>query len=338
MTALKDMCQAIRTTITVKRTAAATAKYRPRAAASRLSRIGRICKPMKMKASTFSVKITVSQTAYRRDAESRGDALGRRPRHGNRVAHHGEHTGQTDPVGQYPDPEGADELKNDRGRHVTHTVGQPQHEPPERRADNHAADHSEQEGWRNRSDGEPVGGDGSDSEAINQQRAGVIQKTLAFEDCQQAMRRSQVAEHGRCRRGVGWCDDGAQRNRRRPRHGGHQRARHHGDGDSREAHGDNDQTRDRCPVVPEVSRRCVIRRVEQYGCHEQRQRELGQHGERRCAWHEREDRAAERKEHRIGCAHAPRHRGQQRGGEDQDNEDFEFSHLTGLAAILDEKR
>ena len=63
MTALKDMCQAIRTTMTVTRTAPATAKYRPRAAGSRLARIGRICKPMKTKASTFSMKTTVSQTA-----------------------------------------------------------------------------------------------------------------------------------------------------------------------------------------------------------------------------------------------------------------------------------
>jgi hypothetical protein len=57
------MCQVIRTTITVKRTPPATAKYRPRAAGSRLARIGRICNPMKAKARTFSRKTTVSHTA-----------------------------------------------------------------------------------------------------------------------------------------------------------------------------------------------------------------------------------------------------------------------------------
>ena len=63
-TALKDMCQARRTTMTVSRTAPATAKYRPRSAASRLSRMGRICRPMKMNARMFSANTAVSQTAY----------------------------------------------------------------------------------------------------------------------------------------------------------------------------------------------------------------------------------------------------------------------------------
>ena len=200
-------------------------------------------------------------------------------------------------------------------------------EPPERRTDDHAADHREQEGWRNRADGKAVGRDGSHGEAIDQQRAGVVQQALAFEDGQDAMRRSQLTQHGRCRRGVGRRDDGAERNRRGPRHGGHQRARHHGDGDGGEAHGDHDQTGDRRPVVPEVSRRCVVRRVEQDGRHEERQGELGRDGERRRAGHKREERAAEREKHRIGCANASRHGGQQRGGEDQANEDFEFSHV-----------
>ena len=64
MTALKDMCHAIRTTITVTRTAPATTKYRPRIAGSRLSKIGRICSPMKTNASTFKTNTTVSHTAY----------------------------------------------------------------------------------------------------------------------------------------------------------------------------------------------------------------------------------------------------------------------------------
>jgi hypothetical protein len=49
--------------ITVSKTAPVTAKYRPRSAASRLSRIGRICRPMKMKARMFSANTTVSHTA-----------------------------------------------------------------------------------------------------------------------------------------------------------------------------------------------------------------------------------------------------------------------------------
>ena len=203
-------------------------------------------------------------------------------------------------------------------------------EPPERRSDHHAADHREQEGWRHRADGEAVGGDGANGEAIDQQRAGVVQQALALEDRQDAMRRPQLAQHRRCGRGIGWRDDGAERNRRRPWHAGHQRARHYGDGDGREAHGNDDQAGDRRPVVPEIPRRCVVRRVEQDRRDEERQRELGQNRERRRAWNKREKGAADREKHRIGRADAARRRGQQRGGEDQANENFELSHVPAL--------
>ena len=63
MTALKDMCQARRTTMTVSSTAPETAKYRPRSDGSSVARIGRICSPMKMKARMLSAKTTVSHTA-----------------------------------------------------------------------------------------------------------------------------------------------------------------------------------------------------------------------------------------------------------------------------------
>ena len=59
----------------------------------------------------------------RRDADPRGDALGRRPRHRHGVAHHGEHARQADPIGQDPDAERGDELKDDGRRHVLHAIG-----------------------------------------------------------------------------------------------------------------------------------------------------------------------------------------------------------------------
>ena len=73
-------------------------------------------------------------------------------------------------------------------------------------------------------DREAVRGDGADREAVNQERARVIQQALAFEDRQDAMRRPQLAEHGGCRNGVGWSDDSAQSNGRRPRHRRDERA------------------------------------------------------------------------------------------------------------------
>src|SRR5438067_2037266 len=86
-----------------------------------------------------------------RYAHPRGGSFGRGPRHGNGVAHHGEHTRKTDPIGEYPDAKRADELKNDGRGHVVYTVGQSQEEPRERRTRHDAAGHREQEGWRNRS-------------------------------------------------------------------------------------------------------------------------------------------------------------------------------------------
>ena len=119
---------------------------------------------------------------------------------------------------------------------------------------------------------------------------------------------------------------------------GHQRAGDDGDGDGRESDGEDDQTGDRRPVVPEISQRGVVGRVEQHRRDEQRQRELGQHGERRRAGNEREERAAERQEHRIGCADAARQRRQHHGGENQADQYFEFRHDAEIAPILVEER
>jgi hypothetical protein len=65
---------------------------------------------------------------------------------------------------------------------------------------------------------------------------------------------------------------------------------------------------------------------------------------RRVGWcddrarHKREKGAAERQKNWIGCTNAARRCGQQRGDEDQPNEDFEFPHVTALAAILADAR
>ena len=138
-------------------------------------------------------------------------------------------------------PNVRDELKNDGGRHVLHAIHQPQREPPERRAGDDAAGDREQEGRGNVGDGEAVRRDGADGQAVDQERTRVVQQALAFEDRQDAMRRSQRAEHGRRGDGVGWRDDGAERNRRRPRHRRHERAGDDGDGDGGESDREDDQ-------------------------------------------------------------------------------------------------
>ena len=148
-------------------------------------------------------------------------------------------------------------------------------EPPERRADYHAAGHREQESRRNCGEGEAVGRGGSNGEAVDQERTGVVQQAFAFEDRQEAMRRSQRAEHGGCGDGVGWSDDRAERNRRCPWHRRYERVGDDGDSGGRESDREDDQARHRRPVVPEIPERRVVRRIEQHGCDEERQRELG---------------------------------------------------------------
>ena len=202
-------------------------------------------------------------------------------------------------------------------------------EPPERRARDHAAGHREQEGRRNRRDGEAVRRDGSDGEAVDQERARVIQQALAFEDRQDAMRRPQRAEHGGRGDGVGRSDDGAERNRRRPRHRRDERADDDGDRGGRESDREHDQARDRRPVVLEISQRRVVRRIEQHGRDEERQRKLGRERERRRARKKREQRAAERQEYRIRCSDAARRRRQDHGRDEQAEKLFEFPHITG---------
>ena len=98
------------------------------------------------------------------------------------------------------------------------------------------------------------------------------------------------------------------------------------DGDGGEADGNDDQTSDRRPVVSEVPRRRVVGSVEQHRCDKERQRELGQDGERGRAGNKREDRAAQRQEHGIRRADATRQGSQHDGGEDQADENFEFPH------------
>ena len=270
----------------------------------------------------------------RRDANARRDSFGRRPRHRHGVAHHGQHTGQSNPVRQDPDAERADELKDDRRRHVPDTVGPAKREPSEHRTDDDTARHGEHERGCHRRDGKGVDGDRADREAVDQQRAGVVQQALAFENRQDALGRPQLSQHGGGRRGVGWRDDGAERYGRGPWHGRHQRTGHRRDSDGGQADSHHDQAGDREPVVPEVPRRCIVRRVEQDGGHEKRQCQLGQHGKRRRTGNECEEGAADGKKHRIRRADAPRRGGQQRRGEEEADENFQLSHITAPTVIL----
>src|SRR6201987_6577919 len=120
------------------------------------------------------------------------------------------------------------------------------------------------------------------------------------------MRRSQRAEHGSCRHRVGWSHDRAERNRRCPWHRRYERVSDEGDSGGRESDRENNQAGNRRPIVPEISERRVVSRIEQYGCDKERQRKVRGDGERERAWKKRQQRTAEREEYRIRRSDAAR--------------------------------
>jgi len=136
----------------------------------------------------------------------------------------------------------------------------------------------------------------------------------------------------RCGCRVGWSDDRAQRDRRGPWQRRYERAGDDGDSGGRETDREYDQPGHRRPVVPEISRRRVVRCIEQYGCDEERQRKLGWDGERRRAWKKGEQRTPERQEYRIRCADAARPRRQDHGREEEAEKVSQFSD--GLDQLL----
>jgi hypothetical protein len=67
----------------------------------------------------------------------------RAARHRDRVTHHGEDTRESDQLSEYPHRKRAHELKDDCRGHMLDASEEPQVEPAERWANNHAADDGE---------------------------------------------------------------------------------------------------------------------------------------------------------------------------------------------------
>ena len=193
---------------------------------------------------------------------------------------------------------------------MLYTFQQPENEPPERRTCYQAAGHCENESRRNCPNGETVRGNGSKGEAVDQECSGIIQQALTFKNRENAMRRAQRAEHCRGRYRVGRGDDRAKRNCRWPWHRWYERAGDGGNRGGRESDRKYDQTGHRHPIVPQISERRVVSRIEQNGRDEERQRKRGRDAEGRHAWKKRQQCAAEREEYRIRCSNAARRSGQ----------------------------
>lgn len=99
-----------------------------------------------------------------------------------------------------------------------------------------------------------------------------------------------------------------------------------GDSGGRESDREYNQAGHWRPIVPEISERRIVSRIEEYGCDEERQRKLGSDAERGRARKKRQQRTAERQEYWIRCSDAARPGRQNHGKDEQAKELFEFPH------------
>src|SRR5207253_10262107 len=99
----------------------------------------------------------------------------------------------------------------DRGGHVGYAVYGEEQDARQGDPGHHTADRHDREQGDGRPRGKASGHRGSDREAVDQERAGVVEEAFTLEDDEQPMRGAPLLEHGGSRGGVGWSDDGAER-------------------------------------------------------------------------------------------------------------------------------
>ncbi len=198
--------------------------------------------------------------------------------------------------------------------------------PREHQPEHDAAQRDHEQRRQHAPAGHEAGDRGADREAVDEQRARVVEEALSLEDHEQPVRRAELLEHRGGGRRVRRRDDGAERDRGRPRHVGDEQARDDGDDGDRERDGAEGEARDRAPVRAQVARRGVERGVDQHGRDEQRERELGIEHERRHAGDERERGAGERHQRRVRRADPPGQGGERRAAQQQRDDDLEYLH------------
>src|SRR6185503_6431839 len=198
----------------------------------------------------------------------------RTPRAGNGKGDDGQHAGKADAIGENPYAEGADELHDDGNRHIANGGDKTDQKAREQDADGDAADDDGDGRGHDAGDWEVAGDGGADGEAIDEQGGRIVHETLAFENGADAVRQLDLAHDGGGRRGVGWRDNGAERDGDAPRHvrnepAGHERDRRGGHSDRRDR-----EAGDRHPIALQVTQREIVRGIEQHRRDEQSEREL----------------------------------------------------------------
>src|SRR5262249_18838231 len=127
-----------------------------------------------------------------RQPDARGGTRRRLPRDRDGVAHHRQDAREADAIRENPDAERRDELNDDRGRRVSDSPQKRQRETREDRAGQNASRYDQENRRRDGPDGERAHRDGAERQAVDQERARVVQEALALEDGQDAVRRLEL--------------------------------------------------------------------------------------------------------------------------------------------------
>jgi hypothetical protein len=144
--------------------------------------MGRICRPMKMKAKMLRAKITVAHTALvgmRMRAGMRAGASARQ-RHGE--ADGGQHARQADVLRHQPHGEGAHELQDDGRRDVLHALEQRCISQPSAGPATRLPSTASRKAGATACTEKPPAATAPTARPVDQQRAGVVEQALAFED------------------------------------------------------------------------------------------------------------------------------------------------------------
>ena len=193
---------------------------------------------------------------------------------------------------------------------------------PAGEADRHAADGADHE-VQPASQIENVPPTASERRPVGDERRAVVDQALALDDRDDPPRDRHPAHDRGGGDRVGRGDDGAERERGRPRHVGHERLDHDGDGAHRDQHEPDRLQRDRAQVAPQVvqvgeeGRRVEQRRQEDH------EHELGLELDVRQPGHEAEHQPADDQHDRVGDVHRARGRAED-GHRDQEADEDEL--------------
>ena len=152
------------------------------------------------------------------DAGRRRDELGRVPPQVDPRRHGGEDGRDAQRLGRQIGEVRRHQRDRDLGRRVVERLAHPGDDEADREPDRHADDRVEHEAPAGLGQREAAADHGGDGELVGDERGRVVEQRLALDDRQIAPRRAHARGDGRRRDRVGGRHDGAEHERRLPRH------------------------------------------------------------------------------------------------------------------------